>query len=99
VDILDVRSANSPIFRLLCAETPGWNASALYTGTPPSPSPVKLVTSNVNWLKVRRPRVLESLAEHDPDIACMLETKTEDAAFPPAEPAAAGYHAVHHSAP
>jgi exodeoxyribonuclease-3 len=59
---------------------------------------VKLVTWNVNSLKVRLPRMLEFLAEHEPDIVCMQETKTEDAAFPTAELAAAGYHAVHHSA-
>jgi len=59
---------------------------------------VKLVTWNVNSLKARLPRVLEFLAEHAPDVVCMQETKCEDAAFPVDELAAAGYHAVHHSA-
>jgi exodeoxyribonuclease-3 len=59
---------------------------------------VKLVTWNVNSLKARLPRVLEFLAEHAPDVLCMQETKCEDAAFPVEELAAAGYHAVHHSA-
>jgi len=59
---------------------------------------VKLVTWNVNSLKVRMPRVLELLAELRPDVVCMQETKTEDAAFPALELAAAGYEAVHHSA-
>jgi exodeoxyribonuclease-3 len=59
---------------------------------------VKLVTWNVNSIKVRLPRVLEFLAEFAPDVLCMQETKCEDEAFPAAELAAAGYHAVHHSA-
>ena len=59
---------------------------------------MKLATWNVNSLKVRLPRVLEFLTEHEPDIVCMQETKCEAAAFPADELAAAGYHAMHHSA-
>lgn len=59
---------------------------------------MKLVTWNVNSIKVRLPRVLEFLGEHAPDVLCMQETKCEDAAFPAGELAAAGYHGVHHSA-
>lgn len=59
---------------------------------------MKLVTWNVNSLKARLPRVLEFLAEFAPDVVCMQETKCEDAAFPVDDLAAAGYHAVHHSA-
>jgi len=59
---------------------------------------MKLVTWNVNSLKARLPRVLEFLGEHAPDVVCLQETKCEDAAFPGDELAAAGYHAVHHSA-
>ncbi len=59
---------------------------------------MKIVTWNVNSLKVRLPRVLEFLAQHEPDVVLMQETKTEAAAFPVDELAAAGYHAVHHSA-
>jgi exodeoxyribonuclease-3 len=58
---------------------------------------VKLVTWNVNSLKVRLPRVLQFLDEHAPDIVCMQETKSEAAAFPAGELSQAGYHAVHHS--
>ena len=58
---------------------------------------MKLVTWNVNSLKVRLPRVLQFLDEHAPDIVCMQETKSEAAAFPAGELAQAGYHAVHHS--
>ena len=59
---------------------------------------MKLVTWNVNSLKVRMPRVLELLEQLAPDVVCMQETKTEDAAFPAIELGAAGYDAVHHSA-
>ena len=59
---------------------------------------MRLVTWNVNSLKVRLPRVLEFLAEHAPDVVCMQETKCEPAAFPLAELTAAGYEAAHHSA-
>ncbi|MEA2154520.1 MAG: exodeoxyribonuclease [Solirubrobacteraceae bacterium] len=59
---------------------------------------MKIVTWNVNSLKVRLPRVLGFLEQHDPDVVLMQETKAEAEAFPVAELAAAGYHAVHHSA-
>ena len=59
---------------------------------------MKLVTWNVNSLKVRLPRVLELLAQHRPDVVCLQETKCEDEAFPSRELRDAGYHAAHHSA-
>jgi exodeoxyribonuclease III len=40
--------------------------------------------------------VLELLAELQPDVVCMQETKFEVAAFPALELAAGGYDAVHH---
>ncbi len=58
---------------------------------------MRLATWNVNSLKARLPRVLEFLAQHEPDVLCLQETKTEPAAFPVAELAAAGYQAAHHS--
>ncbi len=58
---------------------------------------VRLVTWNVNSLKVRLPRVLEFCAQHAPDVLCLQETKANPDAFPAAELAAAGYAAVHHS--
>ena len=58
---------------------------------------MKLVTWNVNSLKQRLPRVLEFLAEHQPDVACLQETKTTPEAFPTSELRAAGYSAAHHS--
>ena len=58
---------------------------------------MRLVTWNVNSLKVRGPRVLELLGEQRPDIVCLQETKTEPAAFPAEDLARAGYVAAHHS--
>jgi exodeoxyribonuclease-3 len=58
---------------------------------------MRVVTWNVNSLKVRLPRVLEFLAEHAPDVVCLQETKTEADAFPHAQLADAGYAAVDHS--
>jgi exodeoxyribonuclease III len=59
---------------------------------------VRIVSWNVNSLKARLPRVLELLAEHRPDIACLQETKAAAGAPLPAELAAAGYSAVGHGA-
>jgi exodeoxyribonuclease-3 len=59
---------------------------------------VRLVTWNVNSLRARLPRVLELLAQHQPDVVLMQETKSEPAAFPHAELAAAGYVAADYSA-
>jgi exodeoxyribonuclease-3 len=42
--------------------------------------------------------VLELLAEHRPDVACLQETKCTPDSFPAAELAEAGYDAVHNSA-
>ncbi len=59
---------------------------------------MKLVTWNINSLKVRMPRVLELLEVHQPDVLLLQETKTEPDAFPALELEAAGYRAAHHSA-
>lgn len=58
---------------------------------------MKLATWNVNSLKMRMPRVLEFLADQQPDVVCLQETKVAAAAFPSAELAEAGYGAHHHS--
>jgi len=55
---------------------------------------IKLATWNVNSLKVRLPQVLAWLEAHRPDAFCLQETKSEDANFPLAEIAAAGYRSV-----
>ncbi len=59
---------------------------------------VRIVTWNVNSLRVRLPRVLEFLAEHQPDVVCLQETRSPPETFPGAELAQAGYAAVHRSA-
>ena len=56
---------------------------------------VRLATWNVNSLRVRLPHLLDWLREAKPDLACLQETKTEDAHFPVDELRAAGYHAVY----
>lgn len=58
---------------------------------------MRLVTWNVNSIKQRLPRVREFVAEHAPDVLCLQETKTDAAAFPHDELAAAGYRAADHS--
>ena len=58
---------------------------------------MKLVTWNVNSLNARLPRVLEFLADVQPDVVCLQETKVGPDAFPAAELAATGYTAHHHS--
>ncbi len=56
---------------------------------------MKLATWNVNSLGVRLPQVLQWLAAERPDLLALQETKLEDARFPVADFAAAGYHAVY----
>jgi exodeoxyribonuclease-3 len=56
---------------------------------------MRLATWNVNSLKVRMAHLLDWLARARPDVACLQETKTEDANFPLAELQAAGYQAVY----
>ncbi|HET7732159.1 MAG TPA: exodeoxyribonuclease III [Usitatibacter sp.] len=57
---------------------------------------MKIATWNVNSLRVRLPHLLDWLAAQAPDAMCLQETKCEDATFPAAELAAAGYCSVHH---
>lgn len=53
--------------------------------------PLKIATWNVNSLSIRLPQVLAWLAEHQPDVLCLQETKLEDAKFTHAEFTEAGY--------
>jgi exodeoxyribonuclease-3 len=57
---------------------------------------MKIASWNVNSIRKRLDRVIPWLAEHQPDVLCVQETKVEDDAFPHAEIAAAGYHALCH---
>jgi exodeoxyribonuclease-3 len=55
---------------------------------------MKIAAWNVNSLKVRLPQLLEWLAERQPDVLCLQETKLEDHNFPQQEVEAAGYQVV-----
>lgn len=57
---------------------------------------MRIVTWNVNSLKARLPRVEEWLAEVQPDVLCMQETKLSDEAFPALSFSALGYETAHH---
>ena len=57
---------------------------------------MRLVTWNVNSLNARLGRVEEWLAECQPDVVCMQETKLADAAFPAMAFAGLGYESAHH---
>ena len=57
---------------------------------------MKIATFNVNGITARLPRLLEWLAESQPDIACLQELKTSDETFPAAAIEAAGYGALWH---
>ena len=57
---------------------------------------MKIATFNVNGITSRLPRVLEWLAESQPDVACLQELKTSDATFPEAAFRDARYGAVWH---
>lgn len=56
---------------------------------------MRIATWNVNSLRVRLPQVVAWLAEAGPDLLGVQETKLQDADFPAAELAEAGYHALY----
>lgn len=56
---------------------------------------MKIASWNVNSLKVRLPHVLQWLADTQPDLVGLQETKTVDAAFPADALRDAGYAVVH----
>ncbi|MBB6240649.1 exodeoxyribonuclease III [Rhodanobacter sp. MP1X3] len=55
---------------------------------------MKIASWNVNSLKVRLPHLTQWLADAQPDIVALQETKLEDGKFPVDELAAVGYRAV-----
>ena len=57
---------------------------------------MKVVSYNLNGIRARLPRLLEYLAEQQPDALCLQEIKCADEAFPVAEIEAAGYRGVWH---
>jgi exodeoxyribonuclease-3 len=57
---------------------------------------MRFATWNINSLNVRQERVEQWLADVQPDVVCMQETKLADSAFPQLAFEAMGYAAVHH---
>lgn len=57
---------------------------------------VRIATWNVNSLRARQDRVEEWLADVEPDVVCLQETKMAEEAFPIERFAELGYDAVHH---
>ena len=57
---------------------------------------VRIATWNVNSLKARLTRVEEWVAQTQPDVLCMQETKLADDAFPTLAFEALGYESAHH---
>jgi exodeoxyribonuclease-3 len=55
---------------------------------------MKIVTWNVNSVRVRQERLLRFLERHAPDVVCLQELKVETEGFPREAIAAAGYHAA-----
>ncbi|TAM32315.1 MAG: exodeoxyribonuclease III [Rhodanobacter sp.] len=56
---------------------------------------MKIASWNVNSLNVRLPHLLQWLADAQPDVVALQETKLEDAKFPADALAAAGYRSVY----
>jgi exodeoxyribonuclease-3 len=52
---------------------------------------MKIVTWNINSLRLRLPLLERLIAALDPDVVCLQETKVPDDLFPDAAPAALGY--------
>ena len=57
---------------------------------------MKIVTYNINGIRARLPRLLDYLAEEQPDIVCLQELKASDENVPAKEIADAGYGVVWH---
>jgi len=57
---------------------------------------VRIATWNVNSLKARLERVEQWLADMQPDVLCMQETKLSDEAFPALAFMGLGYETAHH---
>jgi exodeoxyribonuclease-3 len=53
---------------------------------------MKIATWNVNSIRRRLPILLEWLAQHQPDVMCLQETKVKDQDFPLEPLRSAGYH-------
>jgi len=54
---------------------------------------MKIATWNINSIRRRLPLVLDWMAQHQPDVLCLQETKVQDSDFPVEAFRQAGYHA------
>ena len=57
---------------------------------------MRIVSWNINSLRKRQERLLGWLAQTQPDVVCLQETKCTDEQFPAAELRDAGYHSAFH---
>ena len=57
---------------------------------------MKIITWNVNSIRIRLERLLGILERHQPDLVCLQETKVPDDQFPAEGLAAVGYHSAVH---
>ncbi len=57
---------------------------------------MKIATYNAASVRARLPRILEWLAENEPDVLAIQETKVEDLKFPLSDFEELGYHAALH---
>ncbi|MEM9601649.1 MAG: exodeoxyribonuclease III [Pseudomonadota bacterium] len=57
---------------------------------------MRIVSFNVNSVRQRLPHLAEVVAQHDPDVIGLQETKVADESFPHDELASLGYHVVFH---
>ena len=57
----------------------------------PSAPPLKLVTWNINSVRLRMPLLARLVADEQPDVICLQETKVDDPLFPHDPIAALGY--------
>src|SRR5688500_13702859 len=55
---------------------------------------MKVATWNINSIRRRLPLLIDWLAQHQPDVMCLQETKVQDEHFPAEALRAAGYHAT-----
>jgi exodeoxyribonuclease-3 len=63
-------------------------------------SPCKIITWNINSVRLRLPQVLQLLDSEQPDVLCLQETKTRNATFPAQALRDAGYpHQLIHGMP
>ena len=59
-------------------------------------SRVRIVSWNINSLRKREERLLAWLAQTQPDVVCLQETKCTDEQFPAGALRDAGYHSAFH---